>query len=100
MPKSLLILEIVRSPSCAKIDITIPKNKVSSIEKFTTNTSEEQIMQDVIKFAIAPPIVLFGLISGANFLVNFGPTFEAMKSPNRTAKKYAKIIYQYLSKIN
>ena len=87
MPISLLMLEIAKSPICAKIEIIKPKNKHSNIEKLTTKTNNEQIIQEVIKFAIAPPIVLFGLISGASFLLNFGPIFEAMKSPHKIAKK-------------
>lgn len=100
MPKSLFMLDIVRSPSCAKIDITKPNNKLSNIVKLTVNISVEQIRQEVVKLAIAPPIVLLGLISGANFFVNLGPIFDATKSPKRMAKKYASIIYQHLSITN
>ena len=64
------------------------------IEKSIKIFNERQIKHAVIRFAIAPPIVLFGLISSANFFVNFGPIFEAIKSPRRTAQKYVNIICQ------
>ena len=69
MFKSLFKLEIARSPNCANIDIIVPRNKHFTIEKSMKNFSETQIRQDVIRFAIAPPTVLLGLISGANFIV-------------------------------
>ena len=65
----------------------VPSIKQFKTEQLINNFKERHITIAVIRFAIAPPIVLFGLISGANFLVNFGPIFEAMKSPKRTAQK-------------
>ena len=91
MPMSRLNVEIAKSPNCAVIEIKEPQIRHLSIEKSTKYVKERQITQDVTKFAIAPPIVLFGLISGAIFLLNLGPTLDATKSPANTAIKYIKI---------
>lgn len=76
--------------------MVVPKSKHLIIEKSIKKFNERQRIQAVIKFAIEPPIVLLGLISRANFFVNFGPTCEATKSPDKTVIKYIKTKYQAL----
>ena len=87
MSKSRFKLEIAKSPNWAKTEITNPNNKHFKIGKFIKNFKERQTKQALIKLATAPPIVLFGLTSGANFFVNFDPTIDAIKSPIKTATK-------------